>query len=113
MARRAHLSASQACRDLRAASGAQLADSFVVLRAGRDGAMDFATVDEAAKAGAVTFNYGAFIEAVLDFLFVTIAVFLLFKLISRVKVQMRSQVQGMVGGLAEGSVVRKGEQDSV
>jgi len=45
----------------------------------------FATVQEAKAAGAVTLNYGLFINTVLDFTIVAFAVFLLVRQINRLK----------------------------
>jgi large conductance mechanosensitive channel len=46
---------------------------------------DYATLAAAKAAGAVTLNYGAFINAVIDFLIVAFAIFLLVKQINRLK----------------------------
>jgi large conductance mechanosensitive channel len=51
---------------------------FAVIKAGSV-AGPFATVAEAQKAGAVTINYGMFINTVISFLIVAFAVFLLIK----------------------------------
>jgi large conductance mechanosensitive channel len=51
---------------------------FAVIKAGSV-AGPFATVAEAQKAGAVTINYGMFINTVISFLIVAVAVFLLIK----------------------------------
>ena len=77
-------------------SGAALGESFVVLRAGKGGQMSFETVADAKKSGAVTFNYGRFIEALIDFLFVSLAVFVLFKTLTRVKASARQVVTNAV-----------------
>ena len=53
---------------------------FVTLSGG-----DFATLKAAKDAGAVTLNYGAFINAVIDFVIVAFAIFLLVKQINRLK----------------------------
>ncbi len=44
-----------------------------------------ATLAEAQKAGAVTINYGVFLNTVLDFLIVAFAIFLLVKQVNRLK----------------------------
>jgi large conductance mechanosensitive channel len=46
---------------------------------------DFATLAAAKTAGAVTLNYGAFINAVIDFVIVAFAIFLVVKQINRLK----------------------------
>lgn len=45
----------------------------------------FATLEEAKKAGAPTINYGLFINTVLDFILVALAVFLLVRIVNRWK----------------------------
>jgi|SRR5690554_1078411 len=61
--------------------GVDFADLFVVLK----GEGTFATLAEAAEAGAVTINYGMFINNVISFLIVAFAVFMLVKSINRLK----------------------------
>ena len=43
----------------------------------------FTTLDEAKKAGAATINYGAFLNTIIDFLIVALAIFLLIKQVNR------------------------------
>jgi len=57
---------------------------FLVLKNGAQ-AGPYASVDAAAKAGAVTLNYGVFLNAVIAFVIVAWAVFLLIKLMNRLK----------------------------
>ena len=57
---------------------------FLVIKQGSV-AGTFATVAEAQKAGAVTINYGVFINTVISFLIVAFAVFLLIKGINSLK----------------------------
>ena len=57
---------------------------FLVLREG-SAAGPFAGIAEAQKAGAVTLNYGRFINTVISFLIVAFAVFLLVKAMNRLK----------------------------
>jgi len=57
---------------------------FVVLREGT-AAGPYLTVDAAQKAGAVTFNYGVFINTCITFLIVAFAVFMLIRAINRLK----------------------------
>ena len=57
---------------------------FVVLKAAPGGAA-YTTVEEAQKAGAVTVNYGVFLNQIIVFLIVAFAVFLLIKAINRLK----------------------------
>ena len=46
---------------------------------------DFATLKQAKDAGAVTLNYGLFLNAVIDFVIVAFAIFLLVKQVNRLK----------------------------
>jgi large conductance mechanosensitive channel len=57
---------------------------FFVLREGT-AAGPYLTVEAAQKAGAVTFNYGMFINTCITFLIVAFAVFLLIRAINRLK----------------------------
>ena len=60
------------------------ANLFVVLRPGTV-PEPYPTVDAAQKAGAVTFNYGVFVNTCLSFVIVAFAVFLLVRAINRLK----------------------------
>ncbi len=60
---------------------------FVVLRGGTTPG-PYATLADAQTAGAVTFNYGVFINTVISFLIVAWAVFFLVKAINRLKSEM-------------------------
>jgi large conductance mechanosensitive channel len=57
---------------------------FVVLKAG-EGAASYATLAEAQAAGAVTINYGMFINTIISFLIVAFAIFVLIKNVNRMK----------------------------
>lgn len=46
---------------------------------------DYATLAQARAAGAVTLNYGTFINAIIDFVIVAFAIFLLVKQVNRLK----------------------------
>lgn len=60
------------------------ANLFVVLREGANPG-PYLSVDAAQKAGAVTFNYGTFINTCISFVIVAFAVFLLIRSINRLK----------------------------
>ena len=65
-------------------------DQFVVLKQGKDAAGKvipgpYGDLATAAKVGAVTFNYGAFLTAVINFLIVAFALFLIVKAANKVK----------------------------
>ena len=64
--------------------GVDFANMFAVLKAGATPG-PYATVEAAAKAGAVTLNYGVFINTVLTFIIVAFAVFLLVKAYNKAK----------------------------
>jgi large conductance mechanosensitive channel len=57
---------------------------FFVLREGKS-VGPYLTVEAAQKAGAVTFNYGMFINTVISFVIVAFAVFLLIRAINRLR----------------------------
>jgi len=57
---------------------------FLVLREGKT-AGPYLTVEAAQKAGAVTFNYGMFVNTVITFVIVAFAVFLLIRVINNLK----------------------------
>jgi large conductance mechanosensitive channel len=59
---------------------------FMVLREGAQPGPYF-SVDAAQKAGAVTFNYGIFINTVITFVIVAFAVFLLIRVINKIRAQ--------------------------
>jgi large conductance mechanosensitive channel len=59
---------------------------FFVLKEGAVAA-PYATVDAAKEAGAVTLNYGLFVNAIVSFTIVAFAVFLLIRTINRLKAE--------------------------
>ena len=61
-----------------AMGGIDFSNFFVVLKGG-----DFATLADAQKAGAVTLNYGLFANAILKFLIVALALFLMISWLNR------------------------------
>src|SRR5216117_3665943 len=65
--------------------GLDFSNKFVVLRAAKDGSTAFNTPADAAKAGAITWNYGNFITLVINFLIVAGAVFLLVRAINKLR----------------------------
>jgi large conductance mechanosensitive channel len=64
--------------------GLDFSNLFLVLKDAPGGGT-FATPAEAAKAGAVTLNYGNFITLVINFLIVALCIFLLVRAINRLK----------------------------
>jgi large conductance mechanosensitive channel len=66
--------------------GVDFKDLFMVLRAG-DPAAPYLTMADAQAAGAVTLNYGQFLNNVIAFVIVAFAVFMLVKAINRLRRQ--------------------------
>jgi large conductance mechanosensitive channel len=64
-----------------AIGGIDFSDFFITLK-GQGG---YATLDQAKNAGAVTLNYGLFINSIIKFLIVAFAVFMLVKQINRLQ----------------------------
>ena len=64
--------------------GLDFSNKFVVLEAAKDGST-FATPADAAKAGAVTWNYGNFITLMINFIIVALAIFIIVKGVNRMK----------------------------
>ena len=65
--------------------GLDFSNKFLVLRAAKDGSVMFNTPVDAAKAGAITWNYGNFMTLVINFLIVAGAVFLLVRAINNLR----------------------------
>src|SRR6476469_6673319 len=57
---------------------------FVLLKEGAKAAPPYATLAEAKAAGAVTLNYGLFVNTIISFLIVALAVFLLVRMANRI-----------------------------
>lgn len=64
--------------------GVDFSNLFVLLRAGAPGA-PYGSLADAQAAGAVTINYGLFINAIVSFLIVALAMFVLIRGINRLK----------------------------
>jgi len=56
---------------------------FIVLQGGESG--PFATIADAQAAGAVTLNYGLFVNTVISFIIIALAVFMVIKSLNRLK----------------------------
>src|SRR5256884_7134307 len=65
--------------------GLDFSNQFVILRSAKDGSMAFNTPGDAAKAGAITWNYGNFITLLINFLIVAAAVFLLVRAVNKLR----------------------------
>jgi large conductance mechanosensitive channel len=66
-----------------AIGGIDFADFFITMK----GAGGYATLEQAKAAGAVTLNYGLFLNSIIKFLIVAFAVFILVKQINRLQRQ--------------------------
>jgi large conductance mechanosensitive channel len=66
-----------------ATGGVDFSDKYVLLKAGSTAAPPYASLAAAKEAGAVTLNYGMFINTLVSFLIVALAVFLLVKAVNR------------------------------
>jgi large conductance mechanosensitive channel len=64
--------------------GLDFSNQFIVLKGAPNGA-SFATPAEAAKVGAITWNYGNFMTLLLNFVIVAFAIFLLVRAINNLK----------------------------
>ncbi|MEZ4447365.1 MAG: large-conductance mechanosensitive channel protein MscL [Polyangiaceae bacterium] len=65
--------------------GLDFSQLHIVLKAGKDGATEFANLAAAKEAGAVTLNWGNFVNNVLTFLIVAFSVFMLVKSLNAAK----------------------------
>jgi large conductance mechanosensitive channel len=68
-----------------AMGGLDFANLFVVLKPGEKASPPYATIAQAHDAGAVTVNYGQFINNVVTFIIVAFAVFLIVRAANRLK----------------------------
>ncbi|MCB0197186.1 MAG: large conductance mechanosensitive channel protein MscL [Anaerolineae bacterium] len=66
-------------------------DMFLLLKEGTEQAAPYATLADAQAAGAVTVNYGVFINNVLAFLIVTVVMFMLIRLINKVEKELEDE----------------------
>ena len=65
--------------------GVDFSNLFVVLKEGTDSVAPYAALTDAQAAGAVTVNYGVFINSIISFTIVAFAVFILIKGINSMK----------------------------
>jgi large conductance mechanosensitive channel len=66
-----------------ATGGVDFSDKYLLLKAGEAAPAPYASLAAAKAAGAVTLNYGAFINTILTFLIVALAIFMLVKAVNR------------------------------
>ncbi len=65
--------------------GLDFTHKFIVLKAGVNGATNFATPEQAIAAKAITWNYGNFITLLINFLIVALAIFVLVRTLHKLK----------------------------
>jgi large conductance mechanosensitive channel len=65
--------------------GLDFSNKFAILRAAKDGSIAFNTPVDAAKAGAITWNYGNFVTLIISFLIIAGAVFLLVRVMNQMR----------------------------
>ena len=68
-----------------ALGGVDFADFFIVLREGAEAAAPYASLAAAKEAGAVTLNYGVFVNALISFLIVAFSVFMIVRSFNKLK----------------------------
>jgi large conductance mechanosensitive channel len=65
--------------------GLDFSKEFIVLKAGANGATNFATPEQALASKAITWNYGNFITLVINFIIVAFCVFLVVRAMNKLK----------------------------
>ena len=68
-----------------ATGGADFANKFIVLKEGAKAAAPYASLADAKAAGAVTLNYGLFINQIVAFLIIAACIFLIIRMIARMQ----------------------------
>jgi large conductance mechanosensitive channel len=66
-----------------ATGGVDFSEKYVLLKEGATAAAPYANLAAAKAAGAVTLNYGAFINTIITFLIVALAIFMLIRAVNR------------------------------
>ena len=82
---------------------AEFSDLFILLRPGVEATPPYATLADAQAAGAVTVNYGLFVNNVLAFVIVALVMFLLIRGINRLE----SKIEGELGWGGEEELTTK------
>lgn len=72
--------------------GMDFADLFIVLKQGAEKLAPYATLKEAQEAGAVTLNYGLFINNIVALLIVAIAMFIIISLVNRAEKRLEQEL---------------------
>jgi large conductance mechanosensitive channel len=65
--------------------GLDFSNKFLVLKAGANGATNFASPAEALAAKAITWNYGNFVSLIINFLIVALAIFMVVRAFNTMK----------------------------
>lgn len=68
-----------------ATGGVDFANKFIVLKEGTKAAAPYASLADAKEAGAVTLNYGLFINQIVTFLIIALCIFLIIRIIARMQ----------------------------
>jgi len=68
-----------------ALGGVDFSNLFIVLKSGAEAAGPYASLADAQAAGAVTVNYGAFLNTIVSFLIVAVALFMVIKGMNELK----------------------------
>jgi large conductance mechanosensitive channel len=68
-----------------ATGGIDFANKFTVLKEGAKAAGPYASLADAKAAGAVTLNYGLFINAVVTFLIIALCIFMVIRMVARLQ----------------------------
>ena len=71
--------------------GADLSDKFILLRAGNRATASYASLAEAKAAGAITLNYGVFINSLITLLLVGAVMFFFIRAINRMNERLEQQ----------------------
>lgn len=74
--------------------GIDFANKFIVLKAGAKAAGPYASLAEAKGAGAVTMNYGLFVNQTVTFLIIAACVFLIVRAVTRLQAPVLTAVSG-------------------
>jgi large conductance mechanosensitive channel len=77
-----------------AMGGADFTDRFVVLKYGKEGDPPYRTLQEAEAAGAITLDYGQFVNAFIALLLVAIAMFVLIRVANRIDEELDERFAG-------------------
>jgi large conductance mechanosensitive channel len=75
-------------------SGSNIEDMYLVLKQGKRKCSNcYKTLDDAAEDGAVTLNYGRFLDSIVSFLFTTLFLFIIYKSLMKLKATVEKEFQ--------------------